>query len=70
MPDAPTPIEPGWYPDPKGRKGMELYWDGEKWTGAPRERPPGLTSSGVLLIVAGTIIGTIVVGLIVNNLYS
>lgn len=49
---------------------MELYWDGEKWTGAPRERPPQLTSSGALLIVVGTIIGTIVIGLIVNNLYG
>jgi hypothetical protein len=45
---------------------MELHWDGEGWAGAPRERPPQLTSSGALLIV----VGTIVVGLIVNNLYG
>lgn len=64
-----TPSEPGWYQDPKGRRGMELYWDGERWTGAPREKAPQLTSSGILLIVVGTIVGTIVIGLLLRSYF-
>ena len=63
------PGEPGWYPDPKGRRGLELYWDGENWTGAPRETLPQLTNSGVLLIVVGTVVGTVVIGLLVRGLF-
>jgi len=64
-----TPSEPGWYPHPDGRKGMQRYWNGEDWSGAPRKAPPELKSSGILLIVVGTVVLTIVVGLIMQSLY-
>ena len=29
-PQSPSPLSPGWYPDPSGRPGT-LYWDGRGW---------------------------------------
>lgn len=56
MSSSPNPTEPGWYDDPDGRRGLERHWDGEKWGGAPRQRPPKLTWSGITIIVVGTIV--------------
>ena len=50
-----TPTEPGWYDDPDGNRRMQRYWNGDKWSGAPRQRPPELAWSGIALIVGGTI---------------
>jgi len=36
---APTPLPPGWYPDPSGKAG-KLYWDGQQWHNAPPPVPP------------------------------
>jgi hypothetical protein len=36
---APTPLPPGWYPDPSGKAG-KLYWDGQEWHTAPPPVPP------------------------------
>jgi hypothetical protein len=69
MTHSDTPSEPGWYPHPDGRKGMQRYWNGEDWSGAPRKAPPELKSSGILLIVVGTIALTIVIGLIMRSIY-
>ena len=69
MTHSDTPAEPGWYPHPEGRKGMQRYWNGEDWSGAPRKAPPELKSSGILLIVVGTIALTIVIGLIMRSIY-
>jgi hypothetical protein len=35
---APTPLPPGWYPDPSGKAG-KLYWDGREWHTAPPPTP-------------------------------
>jgi len=50
------PSEPGWYDDPDGRKKLQRYWNGEKWAGAPRKRPPEQKWSGLILMVVGTIV--------------
>ena len=34
QPQSPSPLSPGWYPDPSG-KGGTLYWDGRGWHTAP-----------------------------------
>ncbi len=39
--DAPTPLPPGWYPDPNG-VAEQLYWDGRAWHTAPL--PPSRAS--------------------------
>lgn len=54
-----TPTDPGWYDDPEGNKNLERYWNGNAWSGAPRNKPPSLEISGVILIVVGVIVGTI-----------
>ena len=36
---APTPLPPGWYPDPSGKAG-QLYWDGQQWHTARPPVPP------------------------------
>jgi hypothetical protein len=51
-----TPSEAGWYDDPDGRRGIERYWNGEKWSGAPRERPPELKGSAAVLTVVGVVV--------------
>jgi len=63
------PTDPGWYDHPEGRKGMQRYWNGESWSGAPRKKPPELTSSGVVGIVVGTIVFTAVVMLVMRSLF-
>jgi uncharacterized protein DUF2510 len=36
------PLAPGWYPDPNGKAGNKLYWDGEDWrTASHLHRLPG-----------------------------
>ena len=69
MTNSETPKEPGWYSHPEGRKGMQRYWNGENWSGAPRKAPPELKSSGILLIVVGTIVFTLVLTLIVRSIF-
>lgn len=69
MSSTEVPTEPGWYDHPEGRKGMQRYWNGESWSGAPRKKPPELTSSGVLLIVTGTIVFTVVLVFVMRNLF-
>ena len=52
-------VEPeavGWYDDPEGNKGIERYWNGTAWTGAPRQKPPKLTGSGIAMMIIGTIV--------------
>jgi len=34
----PTPLPPGWYPNPDG-SGEQLYWDGREWHTAPPPPP-------------------------------
>ena len=53
---SPEPGAPGWYDDPEGRNGMERYWNGSTWSGAPRSKPPSLEWSGIATIVVGTIL--------------
>ena len=48
------PRAAGWYDDPEGRKGVERYWNGTSWSGAPRKKPPQLTASGIALMIIGT----------------
>jgi Protein of unknown function (DUF2510) len=36
--NAPTPLPPGWYPDPSG-KARKMYWDGQGWHTAPPPVP-------------------------------
>lgn len=38
MSDAPTPLPPGWYPDPNGTA-EKLYWDGRAWHTASPPAP-------------------------------
>ncbi len=44
MTDAPTPLPPGWYPNPNGG-GEQLYWDGREWHVAPLPAPPAMATS-------------------------
>lgn len=46
----------GWYDDPEGRKGIERYWNGSAWSGAPREKPPQLTGAAVAWMLIGTVL--------------
>lgn len=48
MTGTPTPLPPGWYPDPNGGAN-QLYWDGREWhtatpppSGQPHEPPPAM----------------------------
>ena len=50
------PDAEGWYDDPEGHKGIERYWNGTEWSGAPRHKPPTLTWGAI----AGMLIGTVV----------
>jgi hypothetical protein len=66
---APTPLPPGWYPDPSGKAG-KLYWDGQEWHTAPPPVPvppsaqkkpgclPGLALFVVLFAVLAGLLGT------------
>lgn len=52
-------VEPdaeGWYDDPEGRKGMERYWNGTAWSGAPRKKPPSLTGKEITYMLIGTVL--------------
>lgn len=52
-------VEPdaeGWYDDPKGRKGVERYWNGTEWSGAPRQKPPSLTGKEIAYMLIGTVL--------------
>lgn len=49
------PDAPGWYDDPDGHKGIERYWNGSSWSGAPREAPPKLTAGGIATMIIGTL---------------
>ncbi len=52
-------VEPdaeGWYDDPEGRKGMERYWNGTAWSGAPRQKPPSLTGTEITYMLIGTVL--------------
>lgn len=53
---AKQPEAVGWYPDPDGRKGMERYWNGTAWSGAPRRKPPSLSWKAVSLMLVGTVL--------------
>lgn len=53
---AEQPEAEGWYDDPEGRKGVERYWNGTAWSGAPREKAPTLTLSAVLWSLVGTVL--------------
>ncbi len=64
-----TPTEPGWYDDPDGKRGIEVYWNGERWSGAPRKKPPELEWSGILLIVVGTIVFTVVIAVVMRYVF-
>ncbi len=68
MPPSETPSEPGWYDDPDGNPGLQRHWDGERWAGAPRQRPPELKWSGILLIIVGTVILTLMIALTTRSL--
>ena len=52
----------GWYDDPEGRKGVERYWNGTAWSGAPRQKPPSLTWSKIAMMLGGTVVLTVLVG--------
>lgn len=55
------PLAPGWYPDPNGKSGAQLYWDGQEWHTAPpptptrrRSKPsrwPWIIGGAVLLVI-------------------
>ena len=50
---APTPLPPGWYPDPSGKAG-KLYWDGQAWHTAPppaQNKKPGCLPGLVVFLV-------------------
>jgi hypothetical protein len=68
MPPLKRPLEPGWYDDPDGNRGLQRHWDGKRWAGAPRQRPPELKWSGILEIIAGTIILTLMIVLTTRSL--
>jgi len=51
----------GWYDDPEGRKGVQRYWNGTAWSGAPRQKPPTLSWSAVIMMLVGTVVLTVVV---------
>ena len=75
MIDSPTmshseaPSEPGWYDDPDGKRGIEVYWNGERWSGAPRKKAPEQSWSGILTIVVGTIVFTVLIGLVMRYVF-
>ena len=50
------PTTEGWYDDPEGRKGVERYWNGTAWSGAPREKARQLTGSAVAMMLIGTVV--------------
>ena len=50
-----NPTEAGWYDDPE-RKGMERYWNGSEWSGAPRERQGRMQTSTALWMIVGTVV--------------
>ena len=50
------PTTEGWYDDPEGRKGVERYWNGTDWSGAPRQKPPQLTGAAIGWMIVGTIV--------------
>lgn len=54
------PPAAGWYDDPDGRKGIERYWNGTEWSGAPRNKPPELNWSGIATIIIGTVVLSVV----------
>ena len=56
-----TPTEPGWYDDPDGHKNMERYWNGDSWSGAPRKKQPEMKMSGIVTIVVGGLVLSILV---------
>lgn len=48
---APTPLPPGWYPDPSG-KARKLYWDGQQWRrGVPLKKPGRLPVLALFLVL-------------------
>ena len=71
QPLPPSPLAPGWYPDPSG-KGGTLYWDGRGWHTAPLPKaaqPPIVTTKvgtggsrhGVVLVVASIAIAAMLI---------
>lgn len=50
------PKAEGWYDDPEGRKGIQRYWNGTSWSGAPRHKPPQLTGSAIAAMIIGTVV--------------
>jgi len=58
---AEQPEAVGWYDDPEGRKGIQRYWNGTAWSGAPRKKPPSLSLSAVFLTLVGAVVLTVVV---------
>jgi serine/threonine protein kinase, bacterial len=71
QPQPPSPLAPGWYPDPSGRAGT-LYWDGRGWHTAPLPRagPPPIVATtvdtggsrrGVVLVVASIAVATLLI---------
>ena len=64
----PTPLPPGWYPDPDGKPG-KLYWDGSEWyTTIPASHKHGSPRLAKIATIAGVavmavlVIGGIVIG--------
>ena len=53
---AEQPDAEGWYDDPEGRKGVERYWNGTAWSGAPRDKPPSLSWSAIAWTLLGTVV--------------
>jgi hypothetical protein len=51
---AQQPDAEGWYDDPEGRKGVERYWNGTAWSGAPRDKTPSLSWSAIAWMLLGT----------------
>jgi hypothetical protein len=58
---AEQPDAVGWYDDPEGHKGVERYWNGTAWSGAPRQKPPALTFSAIAMMLGGTVVLTVLV---------
>ena len=50
------PKAEGWYDDPEGRKGVERYWNGTSWSGAPRKKRAELTGSAIAAMIVGTVV--------------
>ena len=58
---AEPPDAVGWYDDPEGRKGVERYWNGTAWSGAPRQKRGALTWSAVAMMLGGAVVLTVLI---------